>query len=152
MMFVFLAHSLCVVWSSLAASVLLQVALSHSFLCLVIFHCIYVPHLLYPFIWWCTFRLLPAPFLIDTCNGLSLLATWSSYYSVFVCFPMIPSWFTKNFQALGPQYNLIFAPISVVSLGGSLFIDTWPDSSVPLELWTDLLLGHFLNTSNVLFL
>ena len=32
----------------------------------VIFHCIYVPHLLYPFLCWWTFRLLPCPCIYRT--------------------------------------------------------------------------------------
>ena len=55
----------------------------------VIFHCIYVPHL-YQFIWWCTFRLLPTPFLIDT---VTVFLCWQHdlaiilYLCVFQWFP-----------------------------------------------------------------
>ena len=53
---------------------LLQMALFHSFWWLI-FHCIYVPHLLYPFIFWYTFRLSPCigwgfPCIAEsTCNA-----------------------------------------------------------------------------------
>ena len=33
----------------------------------VIFHCIYIPHLLYPFLCWWTFRLLPRPGYCKQC-------------------------------------------------------------------------------------
>ena len=51
-----LLHS---VWQSLSPSMLLQMALFHSFNGWVIFHPIYVPHLLYPFLYQWTLRLLP---------------------------------------------------------------------------------------------
>ena len=50
-----LLHS---VWHSLGPSTSLQMTQFRSFLCWVIFHCIYVPHLLYPFICQWAFRLL----------------------------------------------------------------------------------------------
>ena len=40
-------------------SMSLQMTYLHSFYDWVIFHCIYVPHLLYPFLCWWTFKLLP---------------------------------------------------------------------------------------------
>ena len=52
-----LLHS---VWQSLDPSTSLQMTQFHSFLWLI-FHCIYVPHLLYPFLCRWTFRLLPWP-------------------------------------------------------------------------------------------
>ena len=57
------------VWQSLGPSMLLQTAFFCSFLWLI-FLCIYVPHLLYPFICWWTFRLLPY-----LGNGIILLWT-----------------------------------------------------------------------------
>ena len=42
-------------------------ALFHSFNSWVIFHCIYVPHLLYPFLCWWTFRLLLCPGCCKQC-------------------------------------------------------------------------------------
>ena len=54
-------------------------ALFHSFWWLI-FHCIYVPHLLYPFIFWYTFRLSPCigwgfPCIAEsTCNAGDLLS------------------------------------------------------------------------------
>ena len=47
------------VWQSPRSSKLLQTTLFYSFYGWVIFHCIYVPHLLYPFICPWPFRLLP---------------------------------------------------------------------------------------------
>ena len=44
-------------------SMSLQMTYLHSFYDWVIFHCIYVPHLLYPFLCWWTFRLLPCPYI-----------------------------------------------------------------------------------------
>ena len=52
-----LLHS---VWQSLGPSTSLQMTQFRSFLWLI-FHCIYVPHLLYPFVCRWTFRLLPCP-------------------------------------------------------------------------------------------
>ena len=48
---------------------LLQTALFHSFYGCIVFRCIYVliPHLLYPFICWCTFRLLPCLSYCEQC-------------------------------------------------------------------------------------
>ena len=46
------------VWQSLVAS-MLQVAVLHSFYGWVVFHCIYVPHLIYAFNCWWTFSLFP---------------------------------------------------------------------------------------------
>ena len=64
-----LAYSICFslsdllhsVWQTLGLSSSLQITQFLSFYGWVIFHCIYVPHLLYPFICWWTFRLLPCP-------------------------------------------------------------------------------------------
>ena len=42
-------------------------ALFHSFYGWVISHCIYVPHLLYPFLCWWTFMLLPCPSYCKQC-------------------------------------------------------------------------------------
>ena len=55
MMFIFLW--LYLVWQSLGPSMLLQMALFHYFLCLVVFHYIYTPHLIYPFVCRWTFSL-----------------------------------------------------------------------------------------------
>ena len=44
------------VWSSLVLPMFLQMALFHSFYGWVIFHCIYAPHFLYPFLCWWTYR------------------------------------------------------------------------------------------------
>ena len=52
-----LLHS---VWQTLGPSTSLQITQFPFFLWLI-FHCIYVPHLLYPFICWWTLRLLPCP-------------------------------------------------------------------------------------------
>ena len=52
-----LLHS---VWQSLGPSTSLQMTQFRSFLWRI-FHCIYVPHLLYPFVCWWAFRLLPWP-------------------------------------------------------------------------------------------
>ena len=54
----FLSDLLHLVWSSLGLSMLLQMALFH-FYGRVIFHCVYVSHLLYPFLCFWTFMLLP---------------------------------------------------------------------------------------------
>ena len=51
-----LLHS---VWQSLGPSMLLQMTLFCSFYGWVTFHYIHVPHLLYPFLCWWIFRLLP---------------------------------------------------------------------------------------------
>ena len=51
-----LFHSL---WHSLGPSILLQMALFHSFSGWVIFHCIYVSQLVYPFLCQWSFELLP---------------------------------------------------------------------------------------------
>ena len=48
------SHLLHAVWQSLGASMLLQMALFCYFFDWVIFHCIYVPHSLYPFLCWWT--------------------------------------------------------------------------------------------------
>ena len=53
-----LLHS---VWQTLGPSTSLQITQFHSFYGWVIFHCIYVLYLLYPFICRWTFRLLPCP-------------------------------------------------------------------------------------------
>ena len=70
-------------WQSLASSISLQMALFFSFLWLIIFHCISVPHLLYSFICWWTFRLLPYPGYCKQCfsehlGGMYLLELWFS--------------------------------------------------------------------------
>ena len=46
-------------WHSLGPSMLLQMALFHSFYGWIVFYCIYVTHLVYPFICNWTFRLFP---------------------------------------------------------------------------------------------
>ena len=56
----YLSDLLHLIWQSLGPSILLQMALSHSFYGWVIFHCMYVPRL-YPFLSWWTFRLHPCP-------------------------------------------------------------------------------------------
>ena len=67
----------------LGSSVLLQMALFHYFFNgWVILHCIYVPHLLYPFLCWWIFRLLLCPgchllFTIEPSSGIDLLANVS---------------------------------------------------------------------------
>ena len=48
------------VWQTLSPSTSLQITHFHFFLWLI-FHCIYVPYLLYPFICWWTYRLVPCP-------------------------------------------------------------------------------------------
>ena len=53
-----LLHS---VWQTLGPPTSLQITPFHLFYGWVIFYCIYVPHLLYPFICWWTLRLLPCP-------------------------------------------------------------------------------------------
>ena len=51
----------------------------------VIFHCIYVPHLLYPFLCWWTFKLLPCPgYCKQCCNeqwGACVFLNSMEYYS-----------------------------------------------------------------------
>ena len=54
-----LSGLLHLVWKSLGLSMLLQMVLTHYFYSWVIFHSIYVPHLLYTFIYWWILRLLP---------------------------------------------------------------------------------------------
>ena len=64
-----LAYSICFslsdllhsAWQILGPSTSLQITQFHFFYGWIIFHCIYVPHLLYPFICWWTLRLLPCP-------------------------------------------------------------------------------------------
>ena len=73
-LFFFWLHS---VWQFLGPSISLQMArfCVCLFVCLfvlvwVIFYCIYVPHLLYPFLCWWIFRLLPYPgYCKQCCNG-----------------------------------------------------------------------------------
>ena len=56
------------VWHSLGPSMLLQIALFHSCLWLIL-HCIYAPHLLYLFLCWWTFRLFPClGYCKQSCN------------------------------------------------------------------------------------
>ena len=46
----------------------------------VVFHCIYVPHLLYPFICWWTFRLLPC---LGCCNSVAMnIAVHASFWII----------------------------------------------------------------------
>ena len=52
-----LLHS---VWQTISPPTSLEIT-QFLFYGWVIFHCIYVPHLLYPFICWWTFKLLPCP-------------------------------------------------------------------------------------------
>ena len=63
-----LPHS---VWKSLRLSMLLKMALYCFFFFngWVIFHCIYVPYLLYLFLCRCTFRLLPYPDIVNSASG-----------------------------------------------------------------------------------
>ena len=49
------------VWQSLDPPTSLQMTQFHSFYGWVIFHCIYVPHLLYPFVCWWAIKLFPCP-------------------------------------------------------------------------------------------
>ena len=79
------------VWSSPGPSVLLQMAFFYFFNGLIIFHFMYVPHILYPFLCRWTFKLLPClssgkqccnehwgvciildSFSLDICPGMSL--------------------------------------------------------------------------------
>ena len=53
-----LFYLLQLVWWTLGPSMLLQMALFHSFYGWMTFHCICSPRLLYPFICWWTFKLL----------------------------------------------------------------------------------------------
>ena len=53
------------VWQSLDPSMLLQMPLFHFFNDWVLFHCVYVPYLFYPFLYLWTFRLLPC---LDYCK------------------------------------------------------------------------------------
>ena len=73
-----LLHS---VWQSLGPSMSLKMAQFHSFLWLM-FHCMYVPHLLYPFLCWWTSRLLPSPDYCKQCChecwSACLLELWFS--------------------------------------------------------------------------
>ena len=55
-----LSDLLHLVWHSLGSSILLQMAIFHSFYGWGIFYCIYTPHFLYSFICPWTFRLLPS--------------------------------------------------------------------------------------------
>ena len=59
-----LLHS---VWHSLSPSMSLQMTNFITFYGWLIFHCIYVPHLLYPFVCRWTFRLLPWPGYCKQC-------------------------------------------------------------------------------------
>ena len=60
-------------------------ALFHSFNSWVIFHCIYVPRLLYPFLCWWTFRLLPClGYCKQCCNE-----HWGAYILLHHVFPRI---------------------------------------------------------------
>ena len=57
---------------------LLQMALFHFFYGWVIFHCVYILHLLYPFICWWTFRLLP-------CLGIGVCVSfWIRVFSGYM--------------------------------------------------------------------
>ena len=84
---------------SLGPSVSLQMAQCIPFHGWVILHCIYVPHLLYPFLHWRTFRLLPFPgrrksattnigmhvsFEIMVFSGYMELSLWFSAFALTV--------------------------------------------------------------------
>ena len=62
------------VWQSLGPHMLLQMALFHSFYYWVISHCVYESHLIYPFLCWWTFRLLPC---LDHCKQCFCLVSQS---------------------------------------------------------------------------
>ena len=59
-------------------------AFFHSFHGWVIFHCVYVPHLLYPFLCWCTFRLFPClAYCIQCCSEYWSTCVFSFFLSFF---------------------------------------------------------------------
>ena len=77
-----LLHS---VWQSLGPSTLLQIALFLFFNGWVIFHHIYVPHLLYPFLCWWTFRLFPcAGYWKQHCNEHWGTSFWTMFFSRYM--------------------------------------------------------------------
>ena len=64
---------------------LLQMALFHSFFGWVIFHGIYIPHLLYPFLCGWTFRLLPSlGYCKQCCSEHWGACTFSIYYFLWL--------------------------------------------------------------------
>ena len=62
-----LSYLLYSVWQTLGLSASLQMTQFCSFHGWVIFHFMYVPHLLYPFRYWWTFSLLPCPGYCKLC-------------------------------------------------------------------------------------
>ena len=99
-----LSDLLHLVWESLVPSLLLQMTLFCSFYGLVVFHCVYIPQFLNPFICWWTFRLFPCLgycdyccsehrgasiflnkcfFFLDMCPGVGLLDHMIVLYLVF---------------------------------------------------------------------
>ena len=88
----------------------------HLFYSWVIFHCVYVPQLLYAFIYWWTSRLLPCPSYCKQCCSERVQGTCVSFNSGFFRFPLvstmpsigisgsygsyIPIFFLRNFHTL----------------------------------------------------
>ena len=73
------------IWSSLCPSMLLQMALLHYFYGWVIFHCVYAPCCPYPFLCWCTFRLLPWPGYCKVLQWtLGCICFWVMFFSRYV--------------------------------------------------------------------
>ena len=89
------------IWKYLGLSVLLKMALFWSFYVWVIFHCIYVPYLLYPLLCWWTFRLLPC---LRYCN-------WYSYehLGVFIFWTMVFSKYMSRSGISGSYGSYVFS-------------------------------------------
>ena len=92
-----LLHS---VLQSLGPSMLLKMALFCSFNVWVILNCIYVPHLLYPFLCWWTFRLLPC---LGYCNRYSY-----EYLGTFIFWTMVFSLYMPRSGISGSYGNYAF--------------------------------------------
>ena len=93
-----LLHS---VWQFLGPSMSLQRTQFMPFYVWVIFHNIYVPHLLYPFLCWRTFRLLPCP---------GYCKQWHNEYWVHVSFwTMVFSGYMPRSGIAGSYGSSIFS-------------------------------------------
>ena len=121
-----LSDLLHLVWSSIVASVLLQMALFHTFYDWVIFYCIYTPHL-HLFIYQWTFRLFPCLGYCKQCcyehwdahNFLNYSFVWSELLDLIVSGSLV-FWGTSTLFSTLPSPTYI--PIN--SVKGFPFLHT----------------------------